>query len=137
MVVSVVVSSLVFLIVHIRIFTYVHGSSRHMTTHTARNLVQCNVATKSTQNTTTNQPRLVPRERRLLLYMIFMFLTFIIGWGPFYTMMIFISTMQISGFISIYLLLVGEISLNCVVISLFLFNKELRKYYKDLILQRS
>ena len=88
----------------------------------------------STINSNTNEKqRISRRDLRLLVYMIYMFLTFIIGWGPFYILMILSHYIEISGILAGFFGLWAEFSLICVVISLFFYNEELRKYLRNRI----
>lgn len=122
-------SSLVCLIVNMRIFIYVYSSSRRMQHH-AKNLCLQSVLTISSND---DQPKISRRDLRLLLYMIYMFLTFLIGWGPFYILMIISHYKEVSGILAGCFGLWAEFSLICVVISLFFYNKELRKYLRNSI----
>jgi hypothetical protein len=116
-----------------RIFIYVYSSSRRMQTYTTAIHLQFVAAIISSNGTKNESQRISRRDLRLLLYMIYMFLTFVIGWGPFYTVMIISHYIEISGVLAGFFGLWAEFSLICVVSSLFFYNEELRKYLRNRI----
>lgn len=114
-----------------KIFLYVYSSSRRIKLHAKKICLQSQ--SLSTINSNDEQPKLTRRDLRLVLYMIYMFCTFLIGWGPFYILMIISHYKDISGILAGCFGLWAEFSLNCVIISLFFYNKELRKYLGNYI----
>ncbi len=82
----------------------------------------------SNRNHIHHRLRISRREIRLLKHIIYMFLMFVIGWGPFYTSMIFGHSMENSSFVYGFLCVWAQISLVCLIINMFIYNNVLRKY---------
>ena len=107
---------------------YCRSSTRRVRPRIFINHIESIPIDMSNNDNTNNKPRVSHRDIRLLKYMIYMFLTFIIGWGPFYTLMIFGHSMEIYTFAYEFLCIWAEISLVCLIVNMFIYNTELRKY---------
>ena len=119
MIVAVVISSLICLIVNICIFKFCRSLSRRTQPIGTIVLAGINANIKL---------KISSRDIRLLKYMIYMFVTFVIGWGPIYTLMIYSHSMLISRFVDGLLCIWAQISLLCLIINMFMYNNSLRTY---------
>jgi hypothetical protein len=128
MIIAVVICSLISLIVNIRIFMYGRSSSLRSQPQIFINRVEPVSIRVSARNHIHHRLRISRREIRLLKHIIYMFLMFVIGWGPFYTSMIFGYSMENSTFVYGFLCVWAQISLVCLIINMFIYNKVLRKY---------
>ncbi len=79
------------------------------------------------------QPKISHRDRHLLLHMVFMFCIFIGGWGPIYVVITIANYISISLVVIRTLSLLSETSLLCIVVELFVYNRKLRKYLKNIM----
>lgn len=128
MIIAVVISAIMSLIVNIRIFMYGHSSSRRVQVQSLNNHIESISNVVSNRTNTNRRPRISRRDIRLLKHMIYMFLMFIVGWGPFYTLMISGQNIDISTFVYGFFCIWGQISLVFLISSMFIYNIALRKY---------
>ena len=74
------------------------------------------------------QATLSRRDISLLKQMIFMFLTFIGGWTPVYTVLILGQLLDISQLFFLYFVIICEIGMLAITINLFKCNHEIKEY---------
>jgi hypothetical protein len=103
-----------FIFVHVRAFT------RRVEPHALGTVINV--------NSNNQQLRISRREIALLKQMIFLFLTFIIGWSPMYFTLIINQFIYVDQIVYECMVLVCEISLLSLIINLFLCNQKLRQY---------
>ncbi|CAF1258123.1 unnamed protein product [Adineta steineri] len=129
MVITIVVCSLISLLVNVRLFIYGHFSFQRMLLNTSFNRIEpIQSIVLNLDNRLNNRLRVNQRHVRLLKHMIYMFLIFVIGWGPFSILMIVNSNMEVSTFTYGFFGIWAEISSVCLVVSLFIYNNKLRQY---------
>lgn len=102
------------------IFIHVRASTRRVQPHTLR--------TVTNGNSNNQQLRISRRELSLLRHMIFLFLTFIVGWSPMYFILIINQFIYVDRVVYESMVLVCELSLLSLIINLFMCNHKLRKY---------
>ncbi|CAF1270253.1 unnamed protein product [Rotaria sordida] len=117
---AVFVPSFINIMLNIAIFIRVRSATRR---------VQPRTNNTSENSNRIQQARISPREIFLLRQMIFIFLTFIIGWTPVYIVNIINPILHIHPIISQLSILLCEVSLLSIIINLFMWNHELRQYF--------
>jgi len=105
----------------IRIFVFVRHSSRRVQP-------QAPSATTQVHATNSHQPRISSRDISLLKHMIFTFLAFLIGWTPVFLLNIIDAIIPGHIFQIIYCTYLSIGSTFCIVIYLFIYNRDLRQF---------
>lgn len=125
LVVTVLIPVAICVTINVTIFLFVKSSSRRV--HP--------IPEESSTNQRNDQPpRLTRRDIHLLRHMIFMFLVYIIGWGPISIIPIISRYMSVSAVISRAVSFLAELSLLCDIIDLYLYSHDLREYFRRKIL---
>lgn len=122
---AVLVPSSINVILNVLIFRYVRSSVRRIQPGIIHTL------TNSINNI--NQPIITRREISLLQQMIFTFLIFIIGWTPVYLTLIISYFVVFDSNITSATALVSQLCTLCIITNLFIYNHELKQYFKDKI----
>jgi hypothetical protein len=73
------------------------------------------------------------RDIHLLRHMIFMITVFVGGWAPLYTLLAIQDQFTIDPVLSSSFTILCQAALLCDIIDLYLYNHELRAYFKDLL----
>lgn len=126
LVVTIVIPVAICITINITIFIYVKSSSRRV--HSISKV-------SSTNQRNDRQPKLSRRDIHLLRHMIFMFLVYIIGWGPICVFAIISRHISVNVVISNIVSLLAELSLLCDIVDLFLYSHELREYLQRKVLE--
>lgn len=71
------------------------------------------------------------RDMRLLKHMIFNFIVYLCGWGPFYFVALSDPNYYLPGWIYLAVQLLSMLSGVIQIIDLFIYNRELRQYLKE------
>ncbi|UJR32632.1 hypothetical protein I4U23_020092 [Adineta vaga] len=130
MIVIVVLCPIITLVVNIRIFHFGHTSFRRLQSHHMSNRIEpiSRIVSNRTNPIIQTRSRINRRDIRQLKHTIYMFLMFLIGWGPIYTLKIFMHNANVSTSLLGFFFVWAQLSLVCLVINMFVFNQELRKY---------
>jgi hypothetical protein len=123
----IVVPLIICLVTNIIIFIHVYTSS-HRIQPVARSAA-------ATGDNDQQRPRINRRDIHLLQHMILMFLSFIIGWSPIYLVSVLSYMISFSPLTFRLLSFLSQISVCFVIIDLFLYNHELRRYLRQTILR--
>ncbi|CAF1126739.1 unnamed protein product [Adineta ricciae] len=121
-IVAVVLPSLINIILNSLIFVHVRSSVRR---------VQPNIATAWTSGFNREQqqlPKISRREIALLRQMVFMFIMFVTGWSAVLIVNIIIQVKSISAILVFISMLLGELCAIGIIIDLYVYNHELRKF---------
>ena len=110
------------LIFNLIIFVFVRSSTRRI--REATNIT--GIATLHQQHT---------RDVHLLKHILFMFVVFILGWGPVYTVPIFPDYILITlpSWLTLSLQFPAVISCMVQIVDLFIYNREIQQYLKQKI----
>ena len=120
---TVLIPSFVYGIINLIIFKKVRSST---------NRVQ---STNATEHNERNPP--IPRrDLHLLRHLVVLFCIFIAGWGPVFTYTAIVTDIDFGSIIYIALFILAVLSIFCLIIDLFLYNHELRKYFREKICRR-
>lgn len=111
----VVVPSAAYAVINLLLFKYVRSSTTR-------------VHTTNKQEQPINR-----RDIHLLRHVIVIFCIFIGGWGPIFTYVAIVSTFELASIVFAVLFLLAILSVFCVIIDLFLYNHDLRKYFREKI----
>ena len=112
--------TIIFVIINILLFEYIRQSSRRI-----------QPAISSTRVISNN------RDIRLLKHMVIIFVIFLSGWSPIYILVCIDFNSEISPIIYRFLSILPALSLLCDIIDLFLFNHQLRSYFRQLMIIRN
>ncbi|CAF2004090.1 unnamed protein product [Rotaria magnacalcarata] len=112
----VIIPAILSLLINILIYNYVRASS---------NRIQPQMIPENAQRT-----KFSHRDMKLVRHMIFMFCIFVGGWTPIYIMAIINFYSVINTIISSSLTILCELASFINIIDLFLYNRQLRKYFK-------
>jgi len=124
----VIIPSLLCIIINGLIFIHVHASSHRVQPQ--------NTTTQTINNNTIHQQSKINRRNiHLLRHMLFMFCMFIGGWGPIHIAAIIMNYININVLIMRILSIIAEISMLCNVVDLFVYNRKLRHYLKNIMLK--
>ncbi|CAF3696186.1 unnamed protein product [Adineta steineri] len=122
-VVIVIIPSIICLINNMMIFKYVHSSTNRIQT--------------SLENAKNNQNQHISRrDLHLLRHMIVMFCIFVVGWSPIYLYVVFVNVTSITSTIMSMFILLALLSLLVDISNLFLYNHDLRRYFREKIFHR-
>lgn len=105
------------IILNVFIFIHVRDFARRVQPQTL------NVAVNNQQ-----QLRINRREISLLKQMIFLFLTFILGWSPMYLILVINQFIYVRRIIYESMVFICQISLLSLIMNLFIYNYKLRQY---------
>ena len=122
-----IVPFLISLVANLVIFIHVRSSSRRV--HAEHSLAQ-----HSTGNMLQTRSRVSRRDLHLLRHTIIMFCIFFVFWCPVYLLLGIDNNHIINPVIYAILAILAESCLLWIIISLFMYNKELRQYLKSKIL---
>ncbi|CAF1191822.1 unnamed protein product [Adineta steineri] len=126
-IIIVIIPSIICLVNNIMIFKYVRSSTNRIQT--------------SLENAKNNQQQhqhqhLSRRDLHLLRHMIVMFCIFVVGWSPINLYSVFVNVGSITSTIVSIFILLGDLSLLIDISNLFLYNHELRRYFREKICRR-
>ncbi|CAF2475700.1 unnamed protein product [Rotaria sp. Silwood2] len=123
----VIIPSLIYMIMNGLIVNYVRSSSRQ---------VQPQIKSIQTfsHNTIRQQPNISRRDVRLLRHMMRMFCIFVGGRSPIYIVLIIAYYIHIDLIVPRFLSLLADLSLLGDILDLFIYNHELRHFFKNIIL---
>jgi len=92
-------------------------------------------ALATTTSAVTNTNHQNSRDIYLLKHMFFIFVVFIIGWTPLYTVAMINSDEETPSWVLQFLQLLPVISSIIIVLDLFFYNHDLRQYLKERLLK--
>ncbi|CAF1108720.1 unnamed protein product [Adineta steineri] len=121
----VIVPSIICLMNNMMIFKYVRSSTNRVQT-----------SLENAKNNAQQHQHLSRRDLHLLRHMIVMFCIFIAGWSPIYICAAIGSAISITSTIASVFIILAELSLLIDISNLFLYNHELRRYYREKICHR-
>jgi len=93
------------------------------------------IVTNTNNNQQQQQPRISRRDILLLKQMIFMFCTFITGWTPVYSILIFNQFLTFDSLIFQYSVIFCRITTLAITINFFISNHEIKEYLINQIRQ--
>ncbi|CAF1106825.1 unnamed protein product [Adineta ricciae] len=130
MVFIIVICPLISLTANLRLFLFGHSASRRLHSHNSRNRIAPISAIISNRTDLRHSltPRISRRDTHILKHTIYMFLMLVFGWGPIYILFIVIHSTTVSTILLGFFCVWAQISLVCLVINMFIFNTQLRKY---------
>ncbi|CAF1516665.1 unnamed protein product [Adineta steineri] len=121
----VIIPSMICLMNNMMIFKYVRSSTNRIQT--------------SLEDAKNNQQRyqhISRRDLHLLRHMIVMFCIFVVGWSPIYLYVVFGNVTSITTTIVSAFILLAGLSLLIDISNLFLYNHELRRFFREKIFHR-
>lgn len=124
--ITVIVPSLICLVINLLVFNYVRLSS---------NRIRPVTRTESIDSKSTQSKLLTRRDRYLLRNIIIMFCVFIGGWSPVYITVIVLPTATINSLTLSLLILLAEFSLLSDIINLYIYNRDLRIFWRNKFFQ--
>jgi hypothetical protein len=117
--VAVCVPLIINTVFNVLIFNYARSSTRRVHAHN----------TDTNTNINNNQhAKLSRRDISLLKHMVFMFLTFMVGWIPVYLIIIVDGVIKTSPLIFPYASVVGGLAILAITINFFICNHEVNEY---------
>jgi hypothetical protein len=122
---NVVILSLICVIIHTVIFDSIRLSTRR---------VQLRSQITQTNSSYIQGPKMNRRDAHLLRHMIFIFSLFVIGWVFFSFLAIVSSYIRVDQNVTTSASLSSEISTLSIVVDLFVYNHELRRYLRRKLL---
>ncbi|CAF1201801.1 unnamed protein product [Adineta steineri] len=121
----VIIPSIICLVNNMMIFKYVRSSTNRIQT-----------SLEDAKNNAHQRQHLSRRDLHLLRHMIVMFCIFVAGWSPAYLYTVFTNLPSFTSIIVSMFILLSELSLLAVISDLFLYNHELRRYFREKIFHR-
>ncbi|CAF4080032.1 unnamed protein product [Adineta steineri] len=118
----VIIPSIICLMNNMMIFKYVRSSTNRVQT-----------SLEDAKNNQHQHQRLSRRDLHLLRHMIVMFCIFVVGWSPIYLYSIIVVQFSFSSIILSMFIISALLSVLVVISNLFLYNHELRRYYREKI----
>ena len=112
------------MLISIRIFVFVRSSSKR---------IHPNGSTTMTNSVTVQHSKISRREIALVKQMTYMFLVFVVGWSPIYTITVLNSYFVVDQLIYHLAVVLCEASVLTIVSNLFKINRDLRQYLWDKI----
>lgn len=73
------------------------------------------------------------RDLHLFRHMVFMLSIFVIGWSPIYILLSIQDQFTIDPVLVIFLTVLCQVALLCDIIELYVYNRELRNFYRALL----
>ncbi|CAF1549838.1 unnamed protein product [Adineta steineri] len=124
-VIVIIIPSMICLMNNMMIFKYARSSTNRIQT-----------SLEGAKNNAHQRQHLSRRDLHLLRHMIVMFCIFVAGWSPIYLYAIIAVQFSFSSIIVSMFIILSELSSLAVISNLFLYNHELRRYYREKIFHR-
>ncbi|CAF1108740.1 unnamed protein product [Adineta steineri] len=121
----VIIPSIICLVNNMMIFKYVRSSTNRIQT-----------SLENAKNNAQQHQHLSRRDLYLLRHMIVMFCIFVVGWSPIYICGAINIVTSITVTTRFALIIISELSLLALISNLFLYNHELRRYFREKICHR-
>ncbi|CAF4080024.1 unnamed protein product [Adineta steineri] len=118
----VIIPSIICLVNNMMIFKFVRSSTNRIQT-----------SLEDAKNNAHQRQHLSRRDLHLLRHMIVMFCIFVAGWSPIYLYAVFAVQFSFSSIIVSMFVILSLLSVLVVISDLFLYNRELRRYFQDKI----
>ncbi|CAF1303882.1 unnamed protein product [Adineta steineri] len=118
----VIIPSIICLMNNMMIFKYARSSTNRIQT-----------SLEGAKNNAQQRQHLSRRDLHLLRHMIVMFCIFVVGWSPIYLYAIIAVQFSFSSIILSMFIISALLSVLVVISNLFLYNHELRRYYREKI----
>ena len=118
---------MILLYLNLRIFQHARSSTRRIQAQQQQQTVSLAGTTKENQP----PPKISRRDLRLLFYSIFMFMILVIGWTPIFLLTAIDRDGIVSPLVYTLLQLLAALALFICMLDLFLYNNELRQYFKN------